>query len=136
MVHTPIKGRAFESSGFQRWMISQNLAANLELMVEYYWYQAFCMIFIESKTRDKDTINCILYFMSELMHVVIFIPGTVKYNLDFWKFSPETIMSGNVEVGNVDRGNVAGRDSIFQFQSPAASDQITEKESLKTQGLL
>jgi len=105
-------------------------------MVEYYWYQAFCLIFIESKTRDKDTINCILYFMGELMHVVIFIPGTVKYNLDFWKFSPETIMSGNVEVGNVDRGNVAGRDSIFQFQSPAASDQITEKESLKTQGLL
>ena len=136
MVHIPLAGRAFETSGFQRWMISQNLIANLELMVEYYWYQAFCLIFIESKTRDKDTINCILYFMSELMHVVIFIPGTVKYNLDFWKFSPETIMSGNVEVGNVDRGNVAGRDSIFQFQSPAASDQITEKESLKTQGLL
>ena len=61
MVHTPIKGRAFESSGFQRWMISQNLAANLELMVEYYLYQAFCLIFIESKTRDEDTISCILY---------------------------------------------------------------------------
>ena len=45
-------------------------------------------------------------------------------------------MSRNVEVGNVDRGNVAGRDSIFQFQSPAASDQITEKESPKTRGLL
>jgi len=46
-------------------------------------------------------------------------------------------MSRNVEVGNVDRGNVAaGNINIFQFQSPAASDQITEKERLKTRGLL
>jgi len=36
VVHTPITGRAFESSGFQSRMISQKLAANLELMVEYY----------------------------------------------------------------------------------------------------
>jgi len=45
-------------------------------------------------------------------------------------------MRRNVEVGSVDRGMVAGGDIIFQFQSPAASDQITEKESLKTRGLL
>jgi len=47
-------------------------------------------------------------------------------------------MSRNVEVGgNVDRGNVAGGNiSIFQFPSPPASDQITEKESLKARGLL
>ena len=45
-------------------------------------------------------------------------------------------MSRNVVVGSVDGGNVAGRDIIFQFQSPAASDQITEKGSLKTRGLL
>ena len=137
MVHTPIKGRAFESSGFQRWMISQNLAANLELMVEYYWYQAFCLIFIESKTRDEDTISCILYFMGELIHFVIFIPVTVKYKFDFWKFSPESIMSRKVEVGNVDGGNVVGGNiNVFQFQSPSASNQRTEKESLKTRGLL
>ena len=74
--------------------------------------------------------------MGELIHFVIFIPVTVKYKFGFWKFLPESIMSRNVEVGNVDRGNVAGRDIIFQFQSPAASDQITEKESLKTRGLL
>jgi len=74
--------------------------------------------------------------MGELIHFFIFIPGTVKYKFGFWKFSPESIMSRNVEVGSVDRGNVAGRDIIFQFQSPAVSDQITEKESLKTRGLL
>jgi len=46
-------------------------------------------------------------------------------------------MSRNVEVGSVDRGNVAGGNiNVFQFQSPSASDQITEKESLKTRGLL
>jgi len=36
VIHTPITGRAFENSGFQSRMISQNLAENLELMVEYY----------------------------------------------------------------------------------------------------
>jgi len=46
-------------------------------------------------------------------------------------------MSRKVEVRSVDRGYVAGRDiNIFQSQSPAASDQITEKESLKARGLL
>ena len=54
-------------------------------------------------------------------------------------------MSRHVEVGRVERGNVAGgninrtvagRDIIFQFQSPAARDKITEKESLKSRGLL
>jgi len=46
-------------------------------------------------------------------------------------------MNTNVEVGKVDGGNVAGGNiNIFQFHSPSASDQITEKESLKTRGLL
>ena len=75
--------------------------------------------------------------MGELMHFVIFIPGTVKYKFGFWKFLPESIMSRNVEVGKVDGGNVAGGNiTILQFPSPSASDQITEKESLKTRGLL
>ena len=105
-------------------------------MVEYYWYQAFCLIFIETKTRDEDAMSWIIYFMGELIYFVIFIPVTLKYKFGFWKFSPKAIMSRNVVVGSVDGGNVAGRDIIFQFQSPAASDQITEKESLKTRGLL
>jgi len=45
-------------------------------------------------------------------------------------------MNRNIEVENVDGGIIAGGDIIFQFQSPSASDQITEKESLKTRGLL
>jgi len=47
-------------------------------------------------------------------------------------------MSRNVEVGgNVDGGYIAGGDiNILQFPSPSASDQITEKESLKIRGLL
>jgi len=141
-------------------------------MVEYYWYQAFCLIFIESKTRDEDTISRILYFLGELIHFVIFIPGTVKYKFGFWKFLPESIMSRNVEVKNIkienvevenikieyvevenvkieyvevenrDHGSkivqgVAEEDISFsQSPSTSASDQITEKETLKTRGLL
>jgi len=106
-------------------------------MVEYYWYQAFCLIFIETKTRDEDAMSWIIYFMGELIYFVIFIPVTLKYKFGFWKFSPESIMSRNVEVGKVDGGNVAGGNiTILQFPSPSASDQITEKESLKTRGLL
>jgi len=95
------------------------------------------MIFIETKTRDEDTMSCIIYFMGELIHLVILIPVTVKYKFGFRKFSPESIMSRKVEVGNVDGGNVVGGNiNVFQFQSPSASNQRTEKESLKTRGLL
>jgi len=75
--------------------------------------------------------------MGELIYFVIFIPVNLMYKFGVWKFSPESSMSRKVEVGSVDRGYVAGGNiNIFQSQSPAASDQITEKESLKARGLL
>ena len=113
------------------WWIRGKLAANPDqLIVEHFYISYFVWLFL---TNIR-----ILYLMDELMNfanTVILFQWLHSVKVFF---SWESFMSSHIEVGNVDGGNVAGKNinisNYFGNQSQSASDQIKEKESVEKRG--